>query len=129
MLACRSPTIYHNARYPQKKMSRQNKLFLRLDTLESEWKKIILSELEKISNEGDSKYITRYMGHYVSPAYGDDETNKIERLEKEIYKLRKTLLLPMDTGPKAILDEFVVRYRAGESNARGISRKILQTHR
>jgi hypothetical protein len=109
-------------------MSRQDKLFSRLDTLESEWKKMILSELEKVSDEGNSKYITRYMGHYASPAYSDDKTDEIERLEKEIHKLRKKLSLPIDASPKAILDEYVARYRSGEGNARGISRKMLQDH-
>jgi hypothetical protein len=68
------------------------------------------------------------MGHYVSPAYSDDETDEIERLEKEIYKLRKKLSLPIDAGSKSILDEYVVRYRTGEGNAKRISRKILQAH-
>ncbi len=95
------------------KMSRNEKLFNRLDELKSDYQKMIIQELEGVLKGSHSQYFRRKenLFEYGPKALGkfwqNKETASIEKLEKEILSLADKLNEPSSSDLCHMIDKFI----------------------
>lgn len=106
-------------------MARSHHLYQKLDQLEREYTQKMVLELERVATGQSSQYFSRRIpGLFDGKAWRDRDTAKIEKMEQTIDSLRKKLGEPSDTGPAAIVKEFV-RFRLTLANPYDGSQKCL----
>ncbi len=99
-------------------MSRNDKIFERLTTLETEFLGGLCQELRDRADGKDAPYLKWYEGElhgiyfHLGRKYLTTHIAQLERLRVEIRKLRLKLGLPASDGPTAILDQYVRDYYA-----------------
>src|SRR5436309_1304915 len=89
-------------------MSRNEKLYQRLDLLRSEFRKLLAAEFELVARKGLSEYFYRY----ITPvprgrSHRTPELAHLEELEEEITHLREKLGESASTCPTRYVHEFV----------------------
>ena len=106
-------------------MSGKQRYYENLDALEKDLLEAIKREFIMLSQGVESRFILRHLGSYTSDKYSDSDTDKLEKLEKDIVKLRDKLNISAIDPPLTLLTEFVMRHKAGE-NSKHISRDIIK---
>ena len=96
--------------YNVEKMSRTNKIYERLDQLETEFRKRLTDEFQKGPSGAWSRYLSRKIPHLMDGRFWRNaEAAELEMMEKDIVALREKLGEPISESPVNILREFCKR--------------------
>jgi len=112
-------------------MSRTDKLYKRLKELEAEYKKKLIIEFQNVAeNIRGSMYLDRKRPHsFAGKFWQSKEVSEIERLEKDIIKLREKLGEPIPGELVALVEEYNEKQEVAKDSLRGgqehIAREIL----
>ena len=98
-------------------MARTENLYRRLEQLEGEFTLILASEFQQIAAGQSSRFLSRKVPNLSDGKYWRDaETQRAEKMEREILVLREKLGETPHDGPVAVTREFV--RRRAESSGR-----------
>jgi hypothetical protein len=88
-------------------MSRVEKLYERLDSMENEYALLLETEIRKIFEGRFSRYFSRKHWYTTGKYWRDSDSAYLERLEKDIRSLRAKLHLPLRKSNVRFADQIV----------------------
>ena len=108
-------------------MGRAEKLFRRLDELESEFKKLATAELEAFLQDGWSQILSRvYSATFRGKYWQTEECGEFEWLEKEIEVLRVKLEQPLSESAVGQLRRLLQQLHEEQTKGTGIEFRIIK---
>ena len=112
-------------------MSKTDNLYKRLEDLEAEYKKKFIMEFQNVAkNICGSMYLNRKRPHmFAGKFWRSKEVSEIERLEKDVIKLREKLGEPVPGELVGLVEEYNEKQEVAKDSLRGgqehIAREIL----
>lgn len=114
------------------RMSRNDKLHERLAELRSEFRELLVAELQAMAQSGRSRYVFRHTGRVPEGrSWRNAHEAKMEELEEELTSLRKKLGADPGACPTRYARALLDAYEAAGSSwwhgqAKAVARRLLE---